>query len=360
MKIIDKYLIRLFLQTVFFALLAFTLVFVVIDAMENLDDFIDQGVSQFKILHYYLVFIPEIIKLMTPVSVLFGALFTAGKLSSLSELTAIRASGVSLFRFMAPFIVTAFFISILSVYFGGYVVPMANKTKVYIEQVYLKKGLSYTGSNIYFQDTKNKIVSISFFDSNTNRANKISIQSFDDNDKTKMVNRIDAQKLEFDSLSNAWIAYNGVQRTFANERETADYFTSLKLNNLQFKPIDLSKKQQKPQEMNLDELSDLIETQKRAGNNPTIAQIEYHSRFAFAVTSLIIVLFGLPISVNRKKSGLAVQVGINLLITFIYLVFMKVSQAFGKNGALDPILTAWFANFIFLAGTAITLPKMKY
>jgi lipopolysaccharide export system permease protein len=112
--------------------------------------------------------------------------------------------------------------------------------------------------------------------------------------------------------------------------------------------------------MNLDELSDLIETQKRAGNNPTIAQIEYHSRFAFAVTSLIIVLFGLPISVNRKKSGLAVQVGINLLITFIYLVFMKVSQAFGKNGALDPVLTAWFANFIFLAGTAITLPKMKY
>ena len=360
MKIIDKYLVRLFLQTVLFALVAFTLVFVVIDAMENLDDFIDQGVSQLKILHYYLVFIPEIIKLMTPVSVLFGALFTAGKLSTSSELTAIRASGVSLFRFMAPFLVTAFFISIISVYFGGYVVPMANKTKIYIEQVYLKKGMIYTGSNIYFQDTKNKIVSISFFDSNTNRASKITIQRFDDKDKTKMVERIDAQKLEYETRFDVWVAYNGVKRAFTDERETANYFDTLKLDDLHFKPNDLTKKQQKPQEMNLDELSDLIETQKRAGNNPTIAQIEYHSRYAFAVTNLIIVLFGLPISVNRKRSGLAVQVGINLLITFIYLVFMKVSQAFGKNGALDPLITAWFANIIFLAGTAITLPKMKY
>jgi lipopolysaccharide export system permease protein len=175
-----------------------------------------------------------------------------------------------------------------------------------------------------------------------------------------MVERIDAQKLEYETLFDGWVAYSGVKRTFTDERETANYFDTLKLDDLHFKPNDLTKKQQKPQEMNLDELSDLIETQKRAGNNPTIAQIEYHSRYAFAVTNLIIVLFGLPISVNRKRSGLAVQVGINLLITFIYLVFMKVSQAFGKNGALDPLITAWFANIIFLAGTAITLPKMKY
>ncbi len=112
--------------------------------------------------------------------------------------------------------------------------------------------------------------------------------------------------------------------------------------------------------MNLSELSELIDSQKRAGTNPTVAQIEYQSRFAFAMTSVIIVLFGLPISTKKRKSGLAVQVGINILIAFIYLVFMKISQAFGKNGALDPVLTAWFANIIFIAGTFITLPRMKY
>jgi len=360
MKLIDKYLIRQFLQTVFFSLLAFILIFLVVDAMENLDDFIDQNVPWINILHYYLVFTPEIIKLITPVAVLFGALFTAGKVSTLSELTAMRASGVSLYRFMAPFVVTAFVISFMSLYFGGYIVPMANKTKIYIEQTYLKKGLSFTGNNIYFQDSKTRIVSINYFDSKLNWANRVSIQDFNPNNLTEMSRRIDAQKLEYDSLSGSWIARKGVERTFTDESETAQYFDSLKLSNLHFKPVDLTKKQEKPTEMNLSELSDLIDAQKRAGTNPTVAQIEFHSRFAFAVTSVIIVLFGLPIATKKRKSGLAVQVGINILIAFIYLVFMKISQAFGKNGALDPVLTAWFANLIFIAGTFITLPRMKY
>jgi len=360
LKIIDRYLIKQFLQTVFFSLLAFILIFLVVDAMENLDDFIDQDVPALQIIHYYIVFTPEIIKLITPVAVLFGALFTAGKASSLSELTAMRASGVSLYRFMAPFVVTAFVISIISLYFGGYVVPMANKTKIYIEQTYLKKGLAFTGNNIYFQDSKTRIVSISYFDSNLNQANRVSIQDFNKNNLTEMTDRIDAQKMEYDSLSNSWIAYNGTKRTFTKDKESEKFFDTLKVSNLHFKPIDLSKKQEKPAEMNLGELSDLIDSQKRAGTNPTVAQIEYHSRFAFAMTSVIIVLFGLPISANKRRSGLAVQVGINILIAFVYLVFMKVSQAFGKNGALDPILTAWFANIIFAAGTFITLPRMKY
>lgn len=360
MKILDKYLIKQFLQTMIFGIIAFTLIFVVIDAMENLDDFIDQGVPAIVIFHYYFVFSPEILKLMTPVGVLFGALFTAGKVSNLSELTAMKACGMSLYRFMLPFAVTAFIISLFSIYFGGYVVPMANKSKVYIEQVYLKKGLSFTGSNIFFQDTKTRIVSIAFFDDSKNEASRVSIQDFDEKDFIKMLSRIDSKTMNYDSVSHNWIAINGVKRLFNGESETAEYFDSLKLNYLNFTPADLSTKQQKPIEMNLTELSKLIDTKKNAGTDPGIVQIEYHSRIAFAFTSFIIVLFGLPISVNRrKKGGLAVQIGINILITFLYLVFMKVSQAFGKNGALDPLLTAWFANLIFIAGTFVTVPKLR-
>lgn len=359
MKIIDKYLARQFLQTIFFGLLGFTALFVVIDVMENLDDFLDQNVPPLIIIHYYVVFAPEIIKLITPVAVLFAALFTAGKMTVQSELTAMRASGVSLYRFMAPFVVTAVLISAFSVYFGGYLVPMANKTKINIAQVYLKKGLSFTGSNIYFQDSASRIVSISFFDASTNNANRVSIQDFNVDDPTKMTGRIDAQKLSYDTLSAQWEAINGVKRVFTDDREFASFFDSLTVHNLNFKPIDLTKKQQKTEELNLSELSDLVESQKRSGNDPTATLIEYHSRYAFALANLIIVLFGLPISVSRRKSGIAGQIGINILITFIYLVFMKVSQAFGKNGALDPLLTAWFANLVFLAGALITIPRMK-
>ena len=359
MKIIDKYLIKQFLQTIVFGLLGFTFIFIVIDAMENLDDFIDQSVPALKIIHYYIVFSPEIIKLMTPVAVLFAALFTAGKAANLSELTAIKASGVSLYRFMLPFVITTILISLFSVYFSGYVVPMANKTKLNIEQEYLKKNISFSGSNIYFQDSKHRIVSISFFDYNSNRANRVSIQDFNATNLKQMKSRIDAVSLSYDTLKNIWVANNGIKRDFDGIHQSADYFTSLEIPNLNFSPSDLLKKQTRPSEMNLTELNELVKSQQNAGNDPTSTLIEYHSRIAFAMTSVIVVLFGLPISANKRKGGIASQVGLNILVTFLYLVFMKVSQAFGKNGALNPVITAWLANFLFMIAAAVNLWRAK-
>src|SRR3990172_11827743 len=237
---------------------------------------------------------------------------------------------------------------------------MANKTKVQIEQVYLKKGISYSESNIFFQDSKTRIVSIGFFDHVTNSANRVSIQTFKNEDLTQMISRIDVPKLNYDTLSHTWIAIKGVERSFIFEKQSAKYFDTLLINYLKFQPVDLAKKQRKPQEMNLTELDELINSQERTGNDPTATLIEYHSRYAFAFTSLIVVLFGLPLSANKRKGGLAVQIGISILVTFIYLVFMKVTQAFGKNGALEPFLTAWFANMFFMAAAIISISKMRY
>jgi lipopolysaccharide export system permease protein len=359
MKILDKYLVKQFLQTIFFGLIAFTLIFVILNMMENLDDFIDQSVPARIIFNYYLVFSPEIIRLITPVSVLFAALFIAGKSSSLSELTAIKASGISMYRFMLPFLVTSFFISMFSIYFAGYVVPTANKIKVNLEMTYLKRGINFAGANLFFQDSKSRIINISFFDNSSNQAIRVSIQEFRPDDPTKMVSRIDASKMTYDTLSRNWIARNGVNRIFLENGENTYYFDTLRLNYLGFTPNELDSKQQKIEEMNFDDLKKYIRTQQQAGNDPTETLIEYHSRYAFSMASFIIVFFGLPISANSRKGGVAVHVGINILVTFIYLVFMKISQAFGKNDAMNPILTAWLANLIFLAAAIYNLPKIR-
>ena len=170
-----------------------------------------------------------------------------------------------------------------------------------------------------------------------------------------MQSRIDAVSLSFDSLKNIWIANNGIKRDFDGKQQSADYFTTLEIPGLNFSPADLLQKQTRPTEMNLSELNELVKSQKNAGNDPTSTLIEFHSRIAFAMTSVIVVLFGLPISANKRKGGIASQVGLNILVTFLYLVFMKLSQAFGKNGALNPVLTAWFANFLFLVAAAIKI-----
>jgi len=358
-KILDKYLIKQFLQSVLFGLIAFVVIFAIIDMMENLDDFIDHDVSNALIVEYYIVFIPEIIRLMLPVAVLLGSLFTVGRLSNLNELTAIKSSGVSVYRFMVPFVVTAFFISLFTIYFGGDIVPRANKRKVYIEQVHMKKNVVRAGNNIFFQDSPTRIVTIFYYDVINDQANRVSIQEYDKDDLTKMVTRIDAVKMRYDSTQSGWTLFDGTRREFGDSTETANQFKKMFLADLNFSPSDVIKKQRKPEEMTLGELDEYAEDQLRTGNDPTRISIEYHSRIAFAFTSLIIVFFGLPFSVNRRKGGMAIQFGISTLITFIYLAFMKISQAFGKNGVMDPIFTAWFANIIFAAAAVVSLIKAK-
>lgn len=359
MKILDRYLIKQFVQTFLFGLLAFTLLFVLIDMMENLDDFIDQDVPGQYIFEFYLVFIPEIIRLMLPVSILLSGLFTTGKLVNLNELTAMKSAGISIFRYLIPFVIVSFIISTAAVYFGGYIVPEANKHKIFIEQTFMKKGIVFSGSNIYFQDNKTRIVSVSFYDKERNQANRVSIQEFDPDDHTIMTKRIDANRMVYDSAKSSWILNNGTERSFSGDFETSADFSSKELHGLNFKPEDILKKQQKPEEMSLAELLNFADEQLRSGNDPTVVLIEFHSKIAFAFSCLIVILFGVPISTNKRKGSLAIQFGINILITFIYLVFMKISQAFGKNGVLQPFITAWAANFLFIAGAIINLIRVR-
>lgn len=359
MKIIDKYLTKQFVQTILFGLIAFTALFVIIDLMENMDDFIDQNVPGHIILEYYIVFIPEIFRLMIPVAVLLSCLFTVGKLSTQNELTSMKSSGVSLYRFMIPFLITGLAISLLATAFGGYVVPAANKHKVNIEQTYMKKGLVSIGGNIIFQDSKTRIVNILSYSTFSQQANRVSIQEFNPDNLTQMISRIDANNMKYDSTANKWILNGGTKRIFTDSNEVAESFAIMDLHDLNFKPSDILKKQQKPEELTLNELKALADERLRSGNDPTRVEIEYHSRYAFAFASLVVVFFGLPISANKRKGGLAVQFGISLGVTFLYLVFMKVSQAFGKNGVMDPIITAWFANFVFLLGGLINMLRVQ-
>ncbi len=355
-KIIDRYLIRQFILSIFFGLLTFTLIFIVIDLMENLDDFIDQNVSQEIILQYYLYFIPEIIRLISPVSILLACLFTVGKLNNYSEVTALKATGMSLYRFMLPFLIVGFLISIFSVYFTGWIVPYSNKQKLYIEQFYMKKKLMYAGSNLFFQDAQDKIINIGYFDEYSKSAARAGILFIDTKDATSVKKRIDCEQLKWDTISNQWIASKVIERIFSSDTtDKVNSYNTLSVDYLNFRPEDVLLKQKRVEELNFNELLQMIEDQRRSGNDVTKLQIDLHSIISFAFANLIVVIFALPLSIERRKGGVAFQFGLNLFFTFIYLGFMKISQSFGKNGLMNPVLTAWFANIVFFVFAVFNL-----
>ena len=93
MKLLDRYIIsKQFLLTALFGIITFTIIFIVIDLMEKLDDFLDKKAAAMIIVRSFIAFTPEMIKLMTPVAVLLSSLFTTGKMSNSNELTAMKSS----------------------------------------------------------------------------------------------------------------------------------------------------------------------------------------------------------------------------------------------------------------------------
>lgn len=351
MKLLDRYIIKQFLLTALFGIIAFTIIFIVIDLMEKLDDFLDRQADATVIVEYYLAFTPEMIKLMTPVAILLSSLFTTGKLSSNNELTAMKSSGVSLYRFMLPMMVIALLISLASVYFNGWIVPYANQHKFDIERQYLQRNYEATArSNIYLQDGPRRIVYISYFDRATDNGARSSIQDFSDTNLTTMARRIDAQQIRWDSTTGKWSMTNATVREFADNHESVRRVDHITLDTLHFVPLDIVKKEEKPDEMNYFELKRFIRRQQQTGNEVARWQVDFYSKVSFPFASFIVVLFGVPFSFGKRRGGLAVQFGISVAICFIYLIFMKTSQVFGYNGDLHPLLTAWLANLMFLGG----------
>lgn len=346
---IDRYVLRQFLQTAIFSLLIFTVIFVAVNMMDNLDDFLDKHATAVIIGRYYLYYIPEIIKLMIPMAMLLSALFTTGRLSTYNELGALKSGGMSLYRFMAPLLVVALLVSAVSVWFNGWVVPYANKKKFEIARVYFQKDVEFVSrNNIFIQDSRTRILSIGMFDDQQAVAYKVSIQDFDPDDPTRMIARWDAAEMRWHPVLKVWKLVSGTERHFTKSTETMSRFESFEIGPLNFSPEDIRKKQEKPEEMNYTDLKEFIANQQRAGHDVSRWLVDFHGKIAFPFASVIVVLFGVPFSSVKRRSGLGVEFGIAVGICFLYIIFLQISQAFGYNGDMNPLLTAWLANIVFL------------
>jgi len=345
---IDRYILRQFVTTAFFSLFAITIIFVAVNLMDNLDDFLDLNASLGMIATYYAYFIPEIIKLMTPVAMLLSALFTTGRLSTYNELTALKSGGVSLFRFMIPMIAFAILVSGVSIYFNGWIVPYANKKKIEIGRVYFQKDIEYVSkNNIFIQDSRTRILSIGIYDDTRSVAMQVSIQDFDPQDLSIIATRYDASEMQWSPSTKRWTLLHGIERRFVNDAETLSSFDSLFIGVLNFSPDDIRKKQEKPEEMNYNDLKKFIANQQRAGQDVSRWMVDFYGKIAFPFASVIVVLFGVPFSSIKRRSGLGVEAGIAIGISFLYMIFLQISQAFGYNGDMHPLLTAWLANIVF-------------
>jgi lipopolysaccharide export system permease protein len=269
-------------------------------------------------------------------------------------------------RFMAPFLFMGLIVTAISLYFNNWVVPEANKQKFFIERNYLGKNKNVGGLNkLYFQDSKNQLILIDLFKEVGLTANKVSIQVYLPDTLNIMTRRVDAEQMKWEN--NKWILVNAAERDFSSGSELLTFYTQIPadeikgLNKINLVPSQITRKQLKPDEMNYGELEEFIGSMQKGGQSVERQLVDFYSKVSFSFSSLIIVIFGISISAgSKKRKGLALQFGISILVSFIYLGFVKISQSFGYNGDLNPVFTAWLANIAFASFGVINLYIKNY
>lgn len=359
MRILDKYVLHKFVGTLLFSLVAFCIIFILIDLVGYMDKFIDKDVPRIIIVQYYIYYLPYIIVLSFPVAMLLASLFSIGQMTRYNETIAMTSSGVSLLRILTPLFIFGLASSLFILYTGEKFIPLTNQKKINIYQTYVtksKKKNKTRHNDVYAQISKNQWMHIGYFDTHINTGFKVSIQNFNEN-FSNIGERIDVAKIFWQD--STWVLKNGVIRTFDGQKETIKMFDTMQRSDFQFDVQEISNTQKKTEEMSYWELSRFIENIKRNGGNPNRWLVDLYIKISFPFANLIIVLFGAPLASRKTRSGPAISFAISLVICFLYFGIIKVGQAFGHNGTLPPLLAAWIGNIIFGTAAIYILFKMR-
>jgi lipopolysaccharide export system permease protein len=359
MTLLDKYILKQLVITLTFSLVALCSIFIIVNLLDNLDEFLDQNASFLTIVKYYIHFLPDILELLIPVAMLISTLFSIGRLSTNNEIIAMKSGGISLYRIMLPVAAFSLALSLFQLYFNGWVVPVANHKKFEIEQKYLNK-TAEGGQifNLYFRDNPTRNVIMQYYDASLKTGNKVTIEDYSSQTTPRLIRRIEANKISWDSKDKIWKIYSGIDRTYSDSSINTVRFNSMPfaLNLTNDQIIQLKRS---TEEMNFDELWNYISILRRGGKDVRKQVIEYYGNYAFPFANLIVILFGVPFASVRKKGGLAIQMGAAMIISFLYLVFTKVSQTIGYSSDLNPIFAGWMANLIFFVFALFNLLRTR-
>lgn len=342
-KTIDRYIIRKFLGTYVFAIILLLAIVVMFDINEKLDAFLKAPLHA-TIVDYFLNFIPYFANQFAPLFTFIAVIFFTSKLAMHNEIVAMLSSGMSFRRLLRPYMVSAAVIAAASFVLSAYIIPPANVKRINYTNTYVKNKRVDYGANIMLMVAPNEIAYINRYDNITKTGIRFSLESFD-KDK-RLVSRLTATSIRWDTLYN-WRVNDYVIRDFRDGREYISKGMSLD-TIIPFEPRDFLIAVNDCEKMTTPALARYVERQKERGvANIRTFEVEYHRRFAMTAAAFILTIIGMSLSSRKVKGGMGLNIGIGLVLSFGYILFMTVTQTFALSGLTSAMVAMWVPNVLF-------------
>jgi len=286
-------------------------------------------------------------------SLLISTIFTLGSLQKNNEITAIKSSGVSVMRIGLPILISGLVFCFFLFFFENTLVVSSIQKRYEIDKKLKplnRKYIKNRKNNIYYH-LDNRFLEIKKFNYKNDTGYNISIQTYNNAD---IIYRIDAKKMVWNEEKNSWKLEDCKIRKWENNNFVFYPLRDTILHIDDVTPEIIKKDFVKPEEMDYWELSSFIEKLDNKGLSTNRWLVNKYYKTAFACIPLIMIIFGLALSIQKPRSSHALGIGLSIIVIFMYYALITFGKTLGYNNILPPFISVWSVNFIFLSiGTLI-------
>lgn len=356
--ILDNMILRDFALYLAMVLVTFLILALVFTFFELLTDIVRNKVSFVLLAAYLLNLSPSLVYLMAPMSVMLAVLITFGLLQKSSELTAMKATGFSIYRATLPVIgLSAAFAAGLFVFDQVYIPHTNRRQEILRNEIKGKPPQTYLQADRkwIFGEAK-QIYYYQVFDPDTNQFGGISVFEFDPA-TFQLTRRVHADGAHWEPGLQEWVFQNGWVRTLngasIQEYRTFDVATFKELHE---DPSYFKKEVRQSSQMDYEELKRYISDLQQSGFDTVRLKVQLQKKLAYPLITLVMAILAIPFSAQSRRGGALAGVAIALGVAIVYWVTAGLFEAMGNANQLPALIAAWAPDLIFgLAGGYLLL-----
>ncbi len=363
-SVMDRYIAFELLLPFLFGVGAFSSVGVAIGAVfELVRKVVESGLPLTIALNVFLLKLPYFIVYAFPTAVLLSTLMTYSRLSSDSELIALRSCGVSIYRLVLPAVILSFVVTGMTFVFNEQVVPAANyQANLTLERALKKKEPSFQERYIFYPEYRDvqqpdggkaKILARLFYADQFD-GQRMKGLTVVDRSQQSLNQIVVAESAQWNTVQNAWDFFNGTIYLVAPD---SSYRNIVRFEHQQLllprTPLDLAEKSRDYGEMNIVQAQEQLEIVRLSGDEQKIRKLKVRIQQKQALPFVCVVfgLVGAALGTTPQRTNRATSFGISIIVIFSYYLLDFISSALGVAGILSPLIAAWIANtFGFAAG----------
>lgn len=371
-SVMDRYIVMELLPPFLFGVGAFSSVGVAIGSMFDLVRKVtESGLPMTIAMKILLLKMPYFIVLAFPMSMLLSSLLTYSRLSSDSELIALRSCGISIYRLITPALVLSIFVTSMTFFFNELLVPAANyEASITLERALKQDTKVFQEKNIIYPEfrkvkqengKKEEVLTRLFYAEEFDGQQMKGLTILDRSQEN--INQIlVSESAIWNNTTNTWNFFNGTIYIVAPD---GSYRNILKFEeqelNISRAPFDLASKDRDYNEMNIAESQEYLKLLQQSGKEKKIRKliIRIQQKYSLPFACVAFALVGAALGTKPQRTSKATGFGISVLLVFSYYLLMSIGDALGLSGVLSPVIAGWLPTLCGFAMGAVLLVRVS-